>query len=189
MGIFDIFNNEETEDDSLEFFNIETDEEGFTITNQNDVEYYNVKWEDVGKVYFPTDHQTVEVELNSGDKIIITHEFSNWPLFLKAVPASFKEFDLKLVDSFFATLKACKVCGLLAVHDEICEHCGNGVYDEDIDGPEYENEAIYNKEMQSNFFEGEIKPDKDTIFKVDKDWKALITQSELDAYNNEDTED
>jgi hypothetical protein len=186
MGLFDMFKNEDTgEDDSFVLMSIDTDEVGFKITNQDDELLHQIQWTEVSRIYFNDDIVSVTIEYGTGKKLVVTHEYSNWPLFLKSVPSHYKEFDQTKVNKFFETLEGCQVCGLTAVYNEVCENCGNGVFDVELDGDEFENETAYYKQMQLDFFDLSIEPEEGTIYKIYPGWKALITEKELNDYTEE----
>jgi hypothetical protein len=186
MGLFDMFKDESAaEGDSFELMSIDTDDIGFKITNQDDELQHYIQWADVSRIYFNDDALSVTVEYGTGKTLVVTHEYSNWPVFLKSVPVHYKEFDQTKVNQFFETLQGCQVCGLVAVYHEVCENCGSGVFDVELDGDEFENETAFYKQMQLDFFELPIAPEEDSIYKMYPGWKALITEKELEDYTEE----
>jgi hypothetical protein len=182
MDIFDDLVNDKDEAKDLiaSFFSIGILPIGFTLSNADESIRHEVNWKYVTEIYFTDRNEAVQIKLSNGKELRIASDYSNWPQFLKAVPHRYAEFDRQVVTKIFATLQGCKACGLIAVHAEICEYCGTGVYDPEMDEEEFGNETEYYREHQLANFDGAIEPDSNTCFSIDKEWKALITEEDLE---------
>jgi len=185
MGIFDDFtgSNFEAKDLLGQFFTIDLQDDGFTLSNADESVFEEVEWNEVNDVFYDDDHQTVNVELTGGKILVIKPSYSNYPQFLKSVPEKFPNFNREYVSEFYAELEGCFVCGMVAVHDELCENCGCGHYDPEIDGEEFATPEAYYKQMQLEYFELTVDPGTSKFFQRFSEWKPLITEDELDEYN------
>ena len=82
-------------------------------------------------------------------------------------------------------MKGCKICGAIAVVEDICRNCESEVWTNKLD----EDELEYLKEAQLDYFSTWQKEDEIDLeihhFNKDLNWKLLVAKEEILRYSKE----
>lgn len=157
----------------------------------------NVKWNDVKSIEF-TSKESLTALLKDNSIILILPNCIGRLEFIKKVPKGIDKFDYSYVDSFFTSLKPCKVCGLYSIDNDTCLSCD---YSEDYKNENKGNDSLeaFYKEEQLDYFTTYFDNDEsvaDTlrkakqsdIFEVDSKWRIYPTEEEILKARKEITE-
>ncbi len=163
---------------------IEIGENGFLIKDKSNVVERTVFWNDVIDSSYSPDQLTFQ--LTDGQNIVIPQSYyDNWHALLREIPQGYKSFDYTAVNRFFANLKGCAVCGLIAVsNDNECLACGYDVWNTEMQ-TEYNSKEAYIKLMQIEYFmpsnpDAKIEINNNPAFGFESDtkWVPYITENE-----------
>ena len=123
--------------------------------------------------------------------ISISADTAGWYEFISKIPKSqYINFDYSLVPKIYAQLKGCKICGAVAVVENICRNCAGEIWpNEQKQAWGYKNELEYLKEEQLDYFSTWEKEDKIDFnilhFEKDLNWALLVTENDLQKYSKE----
>ncbi len=162
---------------------------GFELIHRAAIEKFS--WKEFKSISFDKTKHKVVCKRGMFQKVILPDYFEGWYCFIRKIPNQFKDFDRQYVDTFFAGLKACKICGNYAVHNETCCNCGNEAWNSLL-AEEYDHEHEYIKQEQLDFFAtlDETEPFKgfyrhNACFRYNPNWLPLVNYKELVEYCEE----
>jgi len=159
-------------------------ENGFQIKDKSNVIERTLIWtEVVDSTYSP---EQLTFQLTDGKTIVIPQVYyENWHALLKEIPQGYKSFDYNAVNQYFASLKGCAICGLMAVGEENeCLACGYDVWNPELES-ELGSQEDYLKQAQ---FENFLPANEHTPIAINNNpafgfesfdgWIPYITESE-----------
>lgn len=180
------------------------DSEGFLIYIPNSKNILSKKWSDIKKIELIANDSSLIILTKSGkmEKMqLIDYYQIDWACLIKAIPKNIETNNElnSFKNNYFSDLSCCDVCGKISVKDSICLSCASETYEKYyIDDSKYyedgdkkfETKKEYLKRQQLFWFTTYIiengKVDfeyKDILFENCKDWKPLVTDSEVIKYN------
>ena len=156
---------------------IKLTENGFSIIQPFRAKPIIYDWKNIKNIQFSEDKNEVLLE-HFKNQIILKNIFTGWYEFIQNVPKEFVNFDFDYVVNLIDSLKACGVCGIVAVKENVCIVCETTQWNSNNSLTETE----FFKLKQSEFFaillkDGrEIKkqPEPEHGFKANKNWKLYI---------------
>lgn len=153
--------------------------------NFKEISRERIFWKDIEQAKFDLKSLSLQLKVRNKRSPIKLNPSTHGGVYqlLKAVPA-FIDFNHKDVIELFRQMQGCKVCGSMAVYQELCQCCLSESWNEEL-RDEYDNEESYIKECQIDIFEVDedeeidLNYDEDHIFKKDSSWKLLVAEEEL----------
>lgn len=154
------------------------------------------KWDDFSKTEFDSENQEIKLIAKNGKDLEINSKFSNWYFFIHNIPSRLRNNKIDHFNkNLFLDLSTCLVCGTIAFKNNKCMSCGSISYDEakkDANYEEFKTELDYLKNEQLELFETleegekvEFYLDEDPLFKLDKNWKPIVTEAEVIQFSKE----
>lgn len=159
---------------------------GFDLYKSN--EKLNINWNDVISIYLDKNKTKLITDLKN-KKIQIPKNSINWYKLIRSIPAKYTDFDFDYVDKLFNSLTTCEICGAIANKDNECLSCGSESFDYKKHS-EFKTKIDYIKKNQLELFAILDRDDKfegfyeaTDGFEIDKNWRPLITETELIEYS------
>lgn len=150
---------------------------GFSINEPFGAKFKLFDWGEIESVQFSENREQLIFAI--ADKMrVLSNNNIGWYELIQNVPSTFKEFDFKYVTELMNSLKACGICGIVAVQENECIVCKTKAWCNEME----ENEIEYIKSKQSelhadllkNGFEIKKTAVPEHGFKADKNWKWYI---------------
>ncbi|MDP3462298.1 MAG: hypothetical protein Q8S18_05885 [Bacteroidales bacterium] len=158
---------------------------GFDIYKSNKKQ--TIKWNDVISVYLDKNKTKLIITLKN-KKIQIPKNSINWYKLIRSIPVKYTDFDFDYIDKLFNSLTTCEICGAIANRDNECLLCGSESFDYKKHS-EFKTKNDYIKENQLELFailDGDDKfegfYEATDGFEIDRNWRPLITETELLEY-------
>ena len=170
---------------NVEVITIDENNEGFSVKRGARTKKY--VWGDFTHVYL--DDTFTKLFLNGSKNVKISSNSLQFYLLLRSLPTGYMGLDYSKIKDFFEHLETCKICGSIAVRDEICLDCGCSVYDSELD-QDYasENEFIIDNQLNVFCVFEENEPFHDFKlefigFDLDPNWKPLVSKQDVLYYS------
>lgn len=160
---------------------VEYDDNGFKVSTFTKELKFESEWSEINDIQFSPEKLTF---ITYKEKYNLPSNTVDWHQFVQQLPKGYKGLDYDGISNFFERLEGCEVCGLMAIYDEECIHCGSELWNESLKY-EFDSKKEYIKEEQLWHFEPEDNEPMDISNKASKefksyaDWVPLITKAEL----------
>jgi len=123
-----------------------------------------------------------------------TSQQPNYYLLLKQLPKTLLTKEQSdYIDSFFASLCPCDICGHIAVYEDSCKYCYSETWETERDKDLYADDTAYIKDYQLYIYIDEFdlikEKESDTSFEKSERHKILFNYKELVDYRNETSKD
>ena len=163
-------------------------EHGFFIHKGKKTTEY--RWTSFDDAFF--NEKKNAITFSGREKVVVKKSVVNWELFVSNLPKNFRSLDYNFIDSIFANLLTCRMCGMNAYNGEECYYCGTEKWSEELEN-EYGTDENHIRELQLDFF-ATMEPSekfsefkiKDNFFKQDPNWKPLVTKEEVLEYSKKE---
>jgi hypothetical protein len=162
---------------------------GFEIYKSNKKQTIN--WNDVISVYLDKNKTKLIVTLKN-KKLQIPKNSINWYKLIRSIPFKYADFDFDYVEKLFKSLTTCEICGAIANRNNECLSCGSESFDFKKHS-DFKTKNEYIKENQLELFAILDRDDKfegfyeaTDGFEIDKNWRPLISETELIEYSKKE---
>ncbi|UII28386.1 hypothetical protein LVD15_08145 [Fulvivirga maritima] len=152
--------------------------DGFKLVSMNNQNQLDYKWSAVKDVVITKDG--LEITTDSTQKI--SRKWQGWHQLIREVPQGYGNYNYEFVHQYLNSLEGCDICGLKAVYNNECLHCGTEVWSDDIKELS-ESKNDYVREEQLLWFIVGVDPEKIDInnkpengFESNPNWKPLISK-------------
>lgn len=152
------------------------------------------RWKDVHTIDWNQKAEILTFHTSNGKPLKIKKDFIGFYKLLKQLPENMMGEKLKAYQKeTFSNLITCKICGNIAFKKDRCLCCGSESFNDEL-REEFKTEEAYIKAEQLEYFSTMDKYEKvdfftdeegDT-FRLDKNWKPLVTEEEVLAYSKEE---